>query len=89
MNFSMRKVVQHNALAAMSGKKDLEEHLYFWTMPEMINTYMLNPSNKTWINENDIVEELPFPDGMLRKPIQMWFWAMTDKCIMYWKTDCF
>ena len=40
-------------------------------MPEMINTYMLNPSNKTWINENDIVEELPFPDGMLRKPIQM------------------
>ena len=51
--------------------------------------YMLNPSNKTWINENDIVEELPFPDGMLRKPIQMWFWAMTDKCIMYWKTDCF
>ena len=23
---------------------------------------MLNASNKIWINENDIVEELPFPD---------------------------
>ena len=23
---------------------------------------MLNVSNKTWINENDIVEELHFPD---------------------------
>ena len=40
-------------------------------MPQMINIYMLNASDKTWINENDIVEELPFPDGMLRKPIQM------------------
>ena len=33
-------------------------------MSQMVNTYiyMLNASNKTWINENDIVEELPFPD---------------------------
>ena len=33
-------------------------------MSQMINDqniYMLNASNKTWINENDIVE-LPFPD---------------------------
>ena len=24
--------------------------------------YVLNASEKTWINENNIVEELPFPD---------------------------
>ena len=27
-----------------------------------VYVYALNTSNKTWINENDIVEELPFPD---------------------------
>ena len=24
--------------------------------------YMLNASNKLWVNENNIVEELPYPD---------------------------
>ena len=27
---------------------------------------MLNESDKKWINENDIVEELPFPDMTCR-----------------------
>ena len=26
---------------------------------------------------------------MQRKPMQIWFWAMTDKCIMYLKSNCF
>ena len=33
-------------------------------MSQMIKMYiyMLNASDKLWINENNIVEELPFPD---------------------------
>ena len=27
-----------------------------------IHIHILNASDKTWKNENDIVEELPFPD---------------------------
>ena len=52
-------------LPAMCEKMTLRSIcLYFWSMSQMINDqniYMLNASNKTWINENDIVE-LPFPD---------------------------
>ena len=36
------------------------------------NVYMQHASDKTWINENDIVKELPFRDmTMQRKPIQI------------------
>ena len=66
MNFSMRKVVQQLRFYQQCVKKWPWGAfcLYFWSMSQMINDqniYMLNASNKTWINENDIVE-LPFPD---------------------------
>ena len=94
MNFDMRKVIQQLRFYQQCVKKVILRVicLYFGNMSQIINDqniYMLNASNKTWINENDIVEELPFPDDMRRKPIQIWFWAMTDRCIMYWKSDCF
>ena len=78
MNFDMRKVVQQLRFYQQCVKKVILRVicLYFGNMSQIINDqniYMLNASNKTWINENDIVEELPFPDDMRRKPIQIWF----------------
>ena len=78
MNFDMRKVVQQLRFYQQCVKKVILRviYLYFGNMSQIINDqniYMLNASNKTWINENDIVEELPFPDDMRRKPIQIWF----------------
>ena len=78
MNFNMRKVVQQLRFYQQCVKKVILRVicLYFGNMSQIINDqniYMLNASNKTWINENDIVEELPFPDDMRRKPIQIWF----------------
>ena len=78
MNFDMRKVVQQLRFYQQCVKKVIWRVicLYFGNMSQIINDqniYMLNASNKTWINENDIVEELPFPDDMRRKPIQIWF----------------
>ena len=78
MNFNMRKVVQQLRFYQQCVKKVILRviYLYFGNMSQIINDqniYMLNASNKTWINENDIVEELPFPDDMRRKPIQIWF----------------
>ena len=52
----------------MCEKNDLEEHLFIF-LKSVSNgkyIYMLDASNKTWINENDIVEELPFPDMTCR-----------------------
>ena len=74
----MRKVVQQLRFYQQCVKKVILRviYLYFGNMSQIINDqniYMLNASNKTWINENDIVEELPFPDDMRRKPIQIWF----------------
>ena len=74
----MRKVVQQLRFYQQCVKKVILRVicLYFGSMSQIINDqniYMLNASNKTWINENDIVEELPFPDDMRRKPIQIWF----------------
>ena len=74
----MRKVVQQLRFYQQCVKKVILRVicLYFGNMSQIINDqniYMLNASNKTWINENDIVEELPFPDDMRRKPIQIWF----------------
>ena len=45
-------------------KNDLEEHflIFLKHVSNDQNIYMLNASNKKWINENDIVEQLPFPD---------------------------
>ena len=78
MNFDMRKVVQQLRFYQQCVKKVIWRVicLYFGNMSQIINDqniYMLNASNKTWINKNDIVEELPFPDDMRRKPIQIWF----------------
>ena len=78
MNFDMRKVEQQLRFYQQCVKKVILRVicLYFGNMSQIINDqniYMLNASNKTWINENDIVEELPFPDDMRRKPIQIWF----------------
>ena len=78
MNFDMRKVIQQLRFYQQCVKKVILRviYLYFGNMSQIINDqniYMLNASNKTWINENDIVEELPFPDDMRRKPIQIWF----------------
>ena len=78
MNFDMRKVIQQLRFYQQCVKKVILRVicLYFGNMSQIINDqniYMLNASNKTWINENDIVEELPFPDDMRRKPIQIWF----------------
>ena len=78
MNFDMRKVVQQLRFYQQCVKKVILRVicLYSGNMSQIINDqniYMLNASNKTWINENDIVEELPFPDDMRRKPIQIWF----------------
>ena len=78
MNFDMRKVVQQLRFYQQCVKKVILRVicLYFGNISQIINDqniYMLNASNKTWINENDIVEELPFPDDMRRKPIQIWF----------------
>ena len=55
-------------LPVMWEKNDLEEHLFIF-LKSVSNgkyIYMLDASNKTWINENDIVEELPFPDMTCR-----------------------
>ena len=43
--------------------------------------------SKTWINENNIVQELPSKHDMQRKPMQIWFWALTNTYIMYLKSD--
>ena len=52
----------------MCEKNDLEEHLFIFvkSVSNGKYIYMLDASNKTWINENDIVEELPFPDVTCR-----------------------
>ena len=71
-------------------KNDHEEHLYFWSISQMIKMYiyMLNATRKTWINENNICQRITFSRcDMQRKPIQIWFWAMNNKCIMYLKSD--
>ena len=66
MNFNVRKVLQQLRFYQRCAKKyDLEEHLLLFL--ERASTfqnilYILNASNKTWINENDIVVELPFLD---------------------------
>ena len=78
MNFNMRKVVQQLRFYQQCVKKVILRVicLYFGSMSQLINdqnVYMLNASNKTWIIENDIFEELSFPDDMRRKPIQIWF----------------
>ena len=78
MNFDMRKVVQQLRFYQQCVKKVILRVicLYFGSMSQIINdqnVYMLNASNKTWIIENDIFEELSFPDDMRRKPIQIWF----------------
>ena len=78
MNFNMRKVVQQLRFYQQCMKKVILRVicLYFGSMSQIINdqnVYMLNASNKTWIIENDIFEELSFPDDMRRKPIQIWF----------------
>ena len=78
MNFDMRKVIQQLRFYQQCVKKVILRVicLYFGSMSQIINdqnVYMLNASNKTWINENDIFEELSFPDDMRRKPIQIWF----------------
>ena len=78
MNFNMRKVVQQLRFYQQCVKKVILRVicLYFGSMSQIINdqnVYMLNASNKTWIIENDIFEELSFPDDMRRKPIQIWF----------------
>ena len=74
----MRKVVQQLRFYQQCMKKVILRVicLYFGSMSQIINdqnVYMLNASNKTWIIENDIFEELSFPDDMRRKPIQIWF----------------
>ena len=66
--------------------------LYFWSVSQVIKRYICqNASNKTWINENDICWRVTFSRyDTQRKPMQIWFWAMTNKCIMYYLTsDCF
>ena len=78
MNFDMRKVEQQLRFYQQCVKKVILRVicLYFGSMSQIINdqnVYMLNASNKTWIIENDIFEELSFPDDMRRKPIQIWF----------------
>ena len=53
----------------MSEKNDHEEHLFVFLkcVSNYQNIYMLNASDKTWVNGNDIVEELPFPDMTRRR----------------------
>ena len=51
MNFSVTGVVQQLKFCQQRAQKiDLEEHLYFSSMYQMINVlYMLNAFGKTWI----------------------------------------
>ena len=68
MDFSVRKVVQQLRFYQQCVKKRSSgAFLYiFEAFSNDKNIYMLNVSNKTWINENDIVEELHFPDMTCR-----------------------
>ena len=55
-------------LSAMCKKNELEEHLFIFLkgVSNDQNIYMLNASNKIWMNENDIVKELTFLDMTCR-----------------------
>ena len=71
MNFRVKNVVpQLMSYQQFAKKKTILRSicLYFWNISQMIRTYiyMLNASVKTWINENDIVEELPYKDMTCR-----------------------
>ena len=56
-------------LPAISEKNDLEEYLFIFLKRVSNDQYihMLNANDKTWVNGNDIVEELPFPDITRRR----------------------
>ena len=63
MNFSVRQSRFYQQYA----KNDVEEHVYIFEMCLKWSKYiMLNASDKTWINENDIVKEWSFPDTTCR-----------------------
>ena len=72
MNFRVKNVVPQLMSYQQFAKKknDLEEHLFIFlkhlSNDQNIYIYMLNASVKTWINENDIVEELPYKDMTCR-----------------------
>ena len=53
----------------MFEKNDLEEYLFIFLKCVSNDQYIhtLNASDKTWVNGNDIVEELPFPDITRRR----------------------
>ena len=47
-------------LPAMCSKNDLEEHLFTFLKQTRPHHYLLNDSNQTWLNENDICTILLF-----------------------------
>ena len=65
MNLIVREVVQQlRCYQQYAEKTDVEEHLFvsFNRTSNGQKIYILNASDKTWINENYIVEELSFSD---------------------------
>ena len=70
MNFRVKNVVPQLMSYQQFAKKKRSWGAFVYIFETSLkwseHIYMLNASVKTWINENDIVEELPYKDMTCR-----------------------